>query len=177
MMTASDYQRVTELTLGRHFADVRLEWSVVRDATDAFTADLNRYAPRVDIAVGPFNTTPGPDRRICEALLPTRLRDVFTGRSPNPNPRCLLAIEVIYSGTSKHIMGDMLNAGALRLYGVVIGQDTQMAKIRRIQSYLEMLAQLQKLPWLFRNVVALKDLQLRGLHLMTASAGCAMPDA
>lgn len=52
-------------------------------------------------------------------------------------------------------MGDMLNAAALGLYGVVIGQDTQMAKIRRIQSYLETLAGLQKLPWLFRNVIAL----------------------
>jgi hypothetical protein len=139
-MTASDYHRVTELALRRYFADVQLEWSVVKDAKDVLTADLNRYAPRVDIAVGPFNTTPGPDPSICGALLPTQLQVLFTGRPSNPNPRCLLAIEVIYSGTSKHIMGDMLNAGALGLYGVVIGQDMQMAKIRRIESYLEVLA-------------------------------------
>ena len=162
-MNASDYQRVTELALGRYFAEVELEWPVVRDASDAFTVDLNRYAPRVDIAVGPFNTTPGPDRRICEALLPARLQAVFTGRDPNPNPRCLLAIEVIFSGTSKHIMGDMLNAAALGLYGVVIGQDTQMAKIQRIQSYLEMLAQLRKLPQLFCNVVALSTAEFDAL--------------
>lgn len=162
-MTASDYQRVTESVLRRYFADVRLEWSVVKDATDTLTADLNRYAPRVDIAVGPFNTTPGPAPYICETLLPAQLRALFADRPPNPNPRCPLAIEVIYSGTSKHIMGDMLNAGALGLYGLVIGQDAQMIKIRRIGSYLEMLAHLQKLPWLFRNVVALGTAELHAL--------------
>src|SRR5450755_4438601 len=162
-MTASDYQRVSQLALWRYFADVRLEWSVVKDATDDLTANFNRYAPRVDIAVGPFNTTPGPDPHICEALLPPQLRALFADRPPNPNPGCLLAIEVTYSGTSKHVMGDMLNAGALGLYGMVIGQDAQMAKIRRIESYVEVLNQLEKLPWLFRNVVGLSTVEFDAL--------------
>jgi hypothetical protein len=114
-MTATEYQRLAEVTLRAHFADVRLEWSVVKDATDALARDIKRYAPRVDIAVGPFNTTPGPDPRISEALVPDQLRALFNDRPPNPNPRCLLAIEVVYSGSSKHILGDMLNAGALGL--------------------------------------------------------------
>jgi hypothetical protein len=162
-MTANDYQRVTEATLRRHFADVRLEWSVVKDATDALAADIKRYAPRVDIAVGPFNTTPGPDQRITDALVPDRLRPLFHDRPPNPNPRCLLAIEVIYSGSSKHILGDILNAGALGLYGLVVGRDALMPKIRRIGQYLEVLAQLEKLPWLFRNVVALSTVEFDDL--------------
>jgi hypothetical protein len=159
-MGASDYQRVTEAALRRHFADVRLEWSVVTDATDALAADINRYAPRVDIAVGPFNTAPGPDPRINGGLLPEGLRALFDDRPPNPNPRCLLAIEVIYSGSSKHILGDMLNAGALGLYGIVVGREALMPKIRRIGLYLEVLAQLEKLPWLFRNVVAVSTAEL-----------------
>ena len=154
-MNASDYQRATEPALKRYFADVRLEWPVVKGATDALTADLNRYAPRVDIAVGPFNTTPGPDPNICETLLPPQLRELFADRAPNPNPRCLLAIEVIFSGTSKHIMGDMLNASSLGLYGLVVGRDTQMPKVRRIGSYLDLLVQLEKQRLLFDNVVAL----------------------
>lgn len=93
-MNASDYQRAIEPALKRYFADVQLEWSVVKGATDALSADLNRYAPRVDIAVGPFNKTPGPDPIICETLLPPQLRELFADRTPNPNPRCLLAIEV-----------------------------------------------------------------------------------
>ena len=60
---AIDYQRLIQPALERHFADVRLEWSVVKGATDAFARDINRYGPRVDIAVGPFNTTRGPIHR------------------------------------------------------------------------------------------------------------------
>ena len=162
-MTANDYQRSTEAVLRRHFADVRLEWSVVKEAADALAADINRYAPRVDIAVGPFNTTPGRDPRISPELLPEQIRPLFADRPPNPNPRCLLAIEVIYSGSSKHILGDMLNAGALGLYGLVVGRHSLMPKIRRIGLYLEVLAQLEKLPWLFRNVVALSTVEFDAL--------------
>lgn len=163
MTASSEYQRLAEATLGRHFPEVRLEWSVVRDATDALAADINCYAPRVDVAVGPFNTRPGRDPSISEALLPDRLRDLVMDRPPNPNPRCLLAIEVIYSGSSKHIMGDMLNAGALGLYGLVVGTEGLMPKILRIGLYLERLAQLEKSPWLFRNVVALSSAEFDAL--------------
>jgi hypothetical protein len=38
-----------------------------------------------------------------------------------------------------------------------------MPKIRRIGLYLEMLAQLEKLPWLFRNVVALSTVEFDAL--------------
>ena len=154
-MLASEYQRLAEARLKRHFDDVRVEWSVVRDASDAQQRDIRRYAPRVDIAVGPFNTTPGPDSAIDERLLPRRLRQVFSQRPRNPNPRCLLAIEVVFSGSSKHIMGDTLNAGALGLYGLVIGTEARMEKIQRIGKYLEVLADLEKLPPMFRNVVSL----------------------
>ena len=152
---ASAYQADAVARLRPHFDDVRLEWSVVKDATDAMRREIRRYAPRVDIAIGPFNTTPGPDPHISEALLPECLRPIFENRPPNPNPRCLLAIEVVYSGSSKHIMGDTLNAGALGLYGLVLGRLELVPKIRRVAAYLELLAELEKLPRLFRNVVAL----------------------
>jgi hypothetical protein len=97
----------------------------------------------------------GPDANINDDLLPEALRELFDGRPSNPNPRCLLAVEVCYSGSSKHIMGDMLNAGALGLYGLVVGDERHMPKIRRIGRYLEVLAELGKVPWLFRNVVTL----------------------
>src|SRR3954452_21633045 len=103
-MHASEYQRLAEARLKRHFDDVRLEGSVVKAATDALERDIHRYDPRVDIAIGPFNTTPGPDSELDERLLPKSLRHLLGDRPPNPNPRCLLAIEVVFSGSSKHIM-------------------------------------------------------------------------
>jgi hypothetical protein len=162
-MSATEYQRLAEARLRRHFADVRLEWSVVKDATDALRANIHRYAPRVDIAIGPFNTTPGSDARIDEALLPRSLRQLFSDRPVNPNPRCLLAIEVVFSGSSKHIMGDTLNAGAHGLYGLVVGAELLMPKIQRIGTYLQVLADLEKLPPMFRNVVALSTAEFEGL--------------
>jgi hypothetical protein len=117
--------------------------------------DATVYAPRVDVAVGPFNLTPGRDAAISAELLPEKFRAVFGDRPPNPNPRCLIAIEVCYNGSSKHMMGDMLNAGALGLYGFVVGNEQNMPKIKRILRYLEILADLDKVPWLFRNVVSI----------------------
>jgi hypothetical protein len=135
----------------------------VKAATDALQRDIHRYAPRVDIAVGPFNITPGPDSEIGERLLPRSLRQLFSDQPPNPNPRCLLAIEVVFSGSSKHIMGDTLNAGAHGLYGLVIGTEARMRKIQRIAAYLHVLADLEKLPPMFRNVVALSTVEFEEL--------------
>ncbi|HLK17202.1 MAG TPA: hypothetical protein VKT78_20530 [Fimbriimonadaceae bacterium] len=132
---------------------MELEWSVVSGATDALQRDVRRYAPRIDIGIGPFNTAPGRDGAINEGLLPRGFCELFNGMDPNPNPRCLLAIEIVFNGSSKHIMGDMLNAGALGLYGIVVGAESEMAKIRRIGQYIAVLAQLEKLPPMFRNVV------------------------
>jgi hypothetical protein len=126
--------------------------------------DVNRYAPRVDIAVGPFNITRGRNSKIPKTpIVPDKLRALFKDLDPNKNPRCLLAIEVIYSGSSKHVLGDILNASALGLYGLVIGLDTQMPKIRRIHEYLKTLADLEKIPWLFQNVVAISTAEFDDL--------------
>jgi hypothetical protein len=154
-MTANDYQRVTAVALRRHFIEVSVEWSVVRNAQDALARDVGRYAPRVDIAVGPFNTTPNRDPAIRAVPLPRPLRAAVAGLERNQNPRCLLAIEVVFSGSSKHIMGDILNASALGLYGVVIGKEELMPKIRRISAYINVLAHLDKMPPLFGNVLVL----------------------
>ena len=153
-MTAAEYQRTVRLALEKSFPDrVRDEWSVAKEATDRMTRDVKRYAPRVDVAVGPFSITPGREDEIASELLPDMMRARLVGRQPNPNPRCLLAIEIVFSGSSKHIMGDILNAGALGLYGIVIGRQDVMAKIDRIGEYLQVLAELKKLPALSRNVL------------------------
>ncbi len=41
------------------------------------------------------------------------MRHCFNDLRPNGNPRCLLAIEVVNSGSAKHMLGDLLNASAL----------------------------------------------------------------
>ncbi len=162
-MRANEYQQLAAERLRRYFDDVQVEWSVVKGAADTLQRDIHRYAPRVDIAIGPFNTTPGPDPKINEVLLPRRLRLRLADRPANSNPRCLLAIEIVFSGSSKHVMGDMLNAGAHGLYGLVIGDGAHMQKIQRISRYLAVLADLEKLPPMFLNALSLSTAEFEEL--------------
>jgi hypothetical protein len=75
----------------------------------------------------------------------------------------LLAIEVVSSGSSKHIMGDMLDPSALGLYGLVVGDEAMLPKIRRIGQYVERLAELEKSPELFANLVTLSTAKFDSL--------------
>ncbi len=60
-------------------------------------------------------------------------------------------------------MGDMLNASALGLYGLVVGQESQMNKIRRVRCYLDTITERGKLPQLFSNVIAISTVELDAL--------------
>jgi hypothetical protein len=107
------------------------EWSVRRGATDTF-GDIGSYAPRLDVAVGPFNPTlerreedadtiRNFDHPLVRRLKAEVYRQNHGGIYRNRNPRCLVAIEVEHSTSSKHILGGVTNASMLGLLGVVIG--------------------------------------------------------
>ena len=145
------FQSFAKTALERHFVDVRREWSSSLGATEALRPDVHRYAPRVDIAVGPFNTSPGR-ASMTMGMLPPNLAQWFEGMRPNENPRCLLAIEVVYSGSAKHMLGDILNASAIGLFGLVVCHQSKLAKVKRNREYAIQLANLGKVPALFQNV-------------------------
>src|SRR5882672_2456061 len=110
MTEARKQQERIKEALKAHFGDVvTVEWDISKNATDLFTANGGLYAPRVDVAVGPTNSTPGNRRQQISAYwqqnAPASLKDKFGGLLENPNPRCVLAIEVVYSGSSKHLLG------------------------------------------------------------------------
>lgn len=156
-MKANEFQvRIQEL-LNRHYSEVVVEWPIHRDAADAMTHLASQYYPRTDVAVGPFSTTAGHNQNLRENLINAKLLTKLRALShKNPNPQCLLAIEVVFSGSSKHILGDMLNASAIGLYGIVIGSPDMMPKIKRNTEYLKKLAELDKLnPLPFQNVLLL----------------------
>jgi hypothetical protein len=72
----------------------------------------------------------------------------------NPNPRCLLAVEIEFGGSSKHILGDFTNASMMGLVGVVIAPPDNFEKASRIYRYVGFIRNVHKAPaGLFRNLV------------------------
>ena len=158
-MTASEYQERAKQLLTRHYepSQVVLEWAIHKNATDSMRRVSTQYYPRTDIAVGPFSTSPGGNAEINLNAVHSTLREKLQELpSHNPNPRCLLAIEVVFSGSSKHLLGDILNASVVGLYGIVVGSPTMITKIKRNREYLIKLAELKKMEYLpFQNVLVL----------------------
>lgn len=164
-MAARQYQAKVYKLLSDIFDRDRVqsEWNIRVKASDRFI-EPTTYAPRVDIAVGPFNPTSDLVRhdvgKIYEASSHGLIQDLIsTSRSQNgnfmghQNPRCLLAIEIEFSGSSKHILGDIANAGMMGLVGVVIGPPTNIKKIQRVCQYVQLLRSAKKgPPDLFTNV-------------------------
>lgn len=155
-MNAADYQKDLKQKLLKHFSDVRLEWSISKGASDSMAADRLRYAPRTDIAVGPFSIKPGANDDIQLSKMPKRLVELFKELSPNPNPRCLIAIEVVFSGSSKHMLGDIINASALGKYGIVVGSEDKVTALRRNLEYLKILEEVGKPHFRADNLIVLR---------------------
>ncbi len=145
------------------------EFSIDTDATDVFGADAG-YLPRLDLAVGPFNVTPDRDgntEKIRAAAACGFIEEIVKIAAhqngdfiQNKNPRCLLSIEVEFSGSSKLIMGDFTNAGMMGHVGLVIGpsEGDIMKRIICVQRYIQTLRHLGKAdPTLFMNVACLDE--------------------
>ena len=150
---------------------VKYEWSIRTGAEDTFR-DPTSYAPRLDIAVGPFNPTfrnrehdSNAIRNVRHPLVQWLEQEVYRqnqgGVYFNRNPRCLLAFEVEHSTSSKHILGAITNASMLGLLGVVIGSHEHIAKVRRIHAYACKLKEVEKAhDDLFGNVACFEEGEL-----------------
>lgn len=161
-MLARVYQKKITTLLEEIFGSdlVIREWSVGKGATDAFL-HAGTYAPRLDIAVGPFNINRDVGQNL--AAIHAKTKHPLVGELKrqigilNGNPRCLLAIEIEFSGSSKHILGDFTNASMMGLIGIVVGSSHNIEKICRVGEYAALLYSLGKAPSLFKNVKVFQD--------------------
>ena len=159
-MSAKHFQQQAIRALINHFDDIRAEWAVTKGALDGRHFGP-AYGPRLDIAVGPFNTMKDDTLIRQGEILACATHSIIkriVEREPeftfNPNPRCLLAVEIEFSGSSKHILGDLTNASMMGLVGVVIVPPDNFDKASRIYRYLGFVHNVNKAPEeLFRNLV------------------------
>ena len=178
-MTASrQYQNDLVAALSRFFpGEAGMEYFIPKKAKDKFAGLKGVYIPRLDVAVGTLGEIEGNQyERIREfyfAKAPQMLKRITGRLRENENPRCALGIEVVYSGTSKHILGDMVNSGTIGLYGLVLASDEMFPKVKRIQEYVRIVKDLGKMPVeLCSNVQVLKAKEfLDDLRNSTAPIG------
>jgi len=177
-MSASVFQKQAFALLKQAFSkdDVSSEFSIGTGATDVF-AGAKRYLPRLDLAVGPFNISTERDvnSRLIRAKRdhPLIQKVIIHAREQNArefhenaNPRCLLAIEIEFSGSPKLILGDFTNASMMGLVGLVIGPSSghYMRQIRRVAEYVRTLRKLEKAPeHLFTNVACMDENEFKAL--------------
>jgi hypothetical protein len=165
-MDSREFQNSLSESLKRRFGylQVTTEW-------DSFERAYNIYSPRVDIAVGPYSTTPGQtesqehNRLVDDTYLNQFLRELYEIHSynmsaeysremlpnfydvlhKNQNARCLLALEIENKTTRKHMMGSVINAASLGRIGIGIAfSDSALRTFIRILAYLHFLKQVEK---------------------------------
>lgn len=178
-----DYQNQVVGSLEKIFGETNVikEWHVAKGSRDNFTREL--YCPRLDVAVGPFNIRGWgeEDRRQIVRHLNRRrqLIKAFWGvaenrdygfehftRKRNVNPRCLLAIEIENSGSSKHMLGNIANVSILGSVGIVVPfTKEKLALCKRIRRYVDFAARVEKIKSVFENVLIVnKDDFLRTIN-------------
>ncbi len=144
---------------------VKTEWDSVK--FDGHGGNHSQvYAPRHDIAVGPFNSYAdldlGNDRTkvmLSHSFTKKLIKCVLSQRETidkvwNSFSRCFLAIEIEFSGSEKHILGSIINASVSGAIGIVITNHDNIKKAERLSSYIMRLEGLERIDLnVLRNLV------------------------
>ena len=157
--------------------EVEQEWNAAKNSEDDFTREL--YCPRLDMAVGPFNISRNvyednlhisqvldANRNLIKKLWEaSELKGVAFARfmeHKNGNPRCMLAIEIENSGSSKHMLGNIANVSILGAIGIVIPfNEKKLALCKRMKKYVTFATEVEKIHDVFKNVLIVSKEKFR----------------
>lgn len=145
------------------------EWNVAKNRSDDFDRTV-LYAPRVDVAIGPFminavtkeekerfDNASESNKQLIDELI--EIGEEFKPFEYNKNPRCLIAVEIENSGSIKHHIGDITNASILGKIGLIVPTSEKSYKtFKRIMAYLEFAQKNNKINNnVFKNIVLIKS--------------------
>lgn len=186
-MTAKDYQKQLIPKLQNIFPELPVtnEWA-------AFNGLIHQYSPRVDIALGPFNTESGTssvhlyNELLGYDLVYNFLKMIFECHvknlddtlynevihpefdfliQKNENSRCFLAIEIENRNSKKHIMGSIVNAASLGRVGIGIAfNEGTLRSFCRIVNYLSFLKRVEKNTYDVTNFLIITVDQLEDIY-------------
>jgi len=163
-MNTKEYQSIIFDSLNDIFQDedVKREWDSLKD--DPHISNHKEiYGPRLDIAVGPFNSYFNLDvgmdstdlmkehpftKRIVEEIA---WDEEDFNKCWNNFSRCYLAIEIEFgsnkktSNSLKHILGSIINASVTGSIGIIVTDKNTAKKVDRLYYYLLRLKGLERL--------------------------------
>lgn len=166
-LTADEYQNSVVSLLRETFPEnqVKKEWDSIVYDNRRKNSHKTLYSPRIDVAVGPFNdytdARNGNDETAVmkNSLLVRRLNERYDIQW-NDLSKCFLAIEVIFSGSSKHVMGDFLNATSAGAIGIIVSRGKEHKKAMRIIKYLRSLEDSKRIEKrAMRNLMIFSDIE------------------
>lgn len=164
-MKASEYAKIVVGLLSKSFPDQEVieEWD--SSSRDIYIAPHKQmYFPRTDIVVGPFNHTGeldvGIDKTNIMRKHPLSVRLMKEKELVwNDLSRCYLAIEIVFSGSTKHIMGDLLNVSLTGSLGIVVARKGECyEKARRLLNYIRMRFDSEEMP--LSNIALFEESEL-----------------
>jgi len=166
-MNATEAQKRLKTLFSNIFGEdnVIKEWPSSRNAEDWLRRG---YAPRPDIVIGPFNISEGANTSDIKRSF-NQNRAFFNhlgfadgSENKNENPRCLIAVEIENSGSSKHMIGNIINASLLGKVGIIVTlRDEFYRKAENTLKYLEGAFVRKKIGYNPSNVVIKRYDELR----------------
>ena len=151
------YQPIVDIAVGP-FATGNIQYI---DEYDAMVFNLRRLVNKwVSIFISNWQAVIGDHYWVLPPRTPNSYED-FIGSGANRNARCFIAVEIENETSRKHLMGSIVNAGALGRIGILVAwQDKALRAAIRMRQYFDYLQRAEKRTFNMSGVIVITSEQL-----------------
>ena len=150
------YQPIVDIAVGP-FAIGNIQYI---DEYDAMVFNLRRLVNKwVSIFISNWQAVIGDHYWVLPPRTPYSYED-FIGSGANRNARCFIAVEIENETSRKHLMGSIVNVGALGRIGILVAwQDKVLRAAIRMRQYFDYLQKAEKRTFNMSGVIILTSEQ------------------